>query len=349
MRRALVLIAVVAFGAIIRAHPASTTTAVVTMRSDGRFDLTITSDAPSLVAKLEALSGAPLTAPPATGRELTERLTALGAALAERVDLRVDGGRTPAEFRSVSVDDRGDATVHLAGATPAAARILTFSASFVYGAYPFVLRRAGEQDVVRWLQGRESSEAIALDRPARAQVAARGIRLGFTHILPRGLDHILFVVGLFLLSTRVRQLLIQVSAFTLAHSITLGLCLYGLVSLPGRIVEPLIALSVAYVGVENLFTSRLQPWRVFVVFAFGLLHGLGFAEALADLHLARADMLSTLVSFNLGVELGQLAVIGMAATALYLALRAEWRPAAVRLASAGVGIMGIVWTIQRVA
>jgi hydrogenase/urease accessory protein HupE len=91
------------------------------------------------------------------------------------------------------------------------------------------------------------------------------------------------------------------------------LSLYGVFSLSPRVVEPLIALSVAYVGIENLMTSKLHPWRIAIVFAFGLLHGLGFAEALASLHLSRPEMLSTLISFNAGVEGGQLTVIAIAA------------------------------------
>ncbi len=116
-----------------------------------------------------------------------------------------------------------------------------------------------------------------------------------------------------------------------------------------HIVEPLIALSVAYVGIENRCTSRLHPWRVFVVFGVGLLHGLGFAEALAALHLNRADLLTTLLSFNVGIELGQLTVVAGAATVFFAVrrARAEWHRPATRFASAGVGLMGVVWMIER--
>jgi hydrogenase/urease accessory protein HupE len=178
----------------------------------------------------------------------------------------------------------------------------------------------------------------------------RAAWLGVTHIVPNGFDHILFVLGLFLLSTRTRQVLLQVSAFTLAHSITLGLTLYGVISLRAAIVEPLIALSVAYVGIENLMTTELKSWRVAVVFGFGLLHGMGFAEALANLHLARSQFLTTLVSFNVGVEGGQLLVIAAAATAVAILThaRAGWRRPIARLASAAIGLTGFVWTIQRI-
>src|SRR5262249_14305703 len=146
----------------------------------------------------------------------------------------------------------------------------------------------------------------------RFATAWRYLKLGFTHILPHGLDHMLFVLGIYLLSRRARSVLWQVSAFTVAHSITLGLSMYGVVSVSPRIVEPLIALSIAYVAIENIFLSELKPWRVALVFAFGLLHGLGFAGALKELGLPRSEFVSALLTFNAGVEAGQLAVIATA-------------------------------------
>ena len=115
-------------------------------------------------------------------------------------------------------------------------------------------------------------------------------------------------------------MLLQVSTFTLAHSITLGLTIYGVVSLPARVVEPMIALSIAYVAIENLVTAELKSWRVALVFAFGLLHGMGFAGVLRDLGLPRAQFLTALLTFNLGVEAGQLTVIALAFAAV-----AYWR------------------------
>src|SRR5207247_6004814 len=125
-------------------------------------------------------------------------------------------------------------------------------------------------------------------------------------------DHMLFVLGIYLLSGRARAVLWQVSAFTVAHSITLALSMYGVVAVSPKIVEPLIALSIAYVAIENIFRSDLKSWRVALVFAFGLLHGLGFAGALKELGLPRSEFLTALLTFNVGVEAGQLAVIGAA-------------------------------------
>ena len=182
--------------------------------------------------------------------------------------------------------------------------------------YPLTIHRADGRAMTEWVQGSNWSGVLDLTgqfrQATRLEVVAEYLALGYTHILPKGLDHILFVLGLFLLSVRVRPILIQVTTFTIAHSITLGLTMYGIVSLSPRLVEPLIALSIAYVAVENLITSELKPWRLGLVFMFGLLHGMGFAGVLAGLGLPRADFLTALLSFNVGVEAGQLTVIAFA-------------------------------------
>jgi hypothetical protein len=143
----------------------------------------------------------------------------------------------------------------------------------------------------------------------------------------------------------------QVSAFTAAHSITLGLSLYGIVSVSPRIVEPLIAMSIAYVAIENMFLSELKSWRIALVFAFGLLHGMGFAGALKALELPRSEFVTALLSFNLGVEAGQLAVI--AATFLmigwYGADRSWYRRRIVVPASMAIACVAMYWTIQRLS
>jgi hypothetical protein len=158
----------------------------------------------------------------------------------------------------------------------------------------------------------------------------------------------LFVLGLFLLCTTWRTLLWQVSAFTVAHTISLGLAMNGLVSPRPSLVEPLIALSIGYVGVENVVLRELKPWRVALVFAFGLLHGLGFAGALTELGLPRRQFATALVAFNLGVEAGQLFVIGAAMTAVGWWRNAPYyrRRVTVPVSVAIAGI-AIYWTLQR--
>jgi HupE / UreJ protein len=189
----------------------------------------------------------------------------------------------------------------------------------------------------------------AAAEPSRWQLAGRYLVLGFEHILPKGLDHILFVLGLFLLGNRLRPLLWQVTAFTVAHSITLGLSLYGVLRLPSAVVEPLIAASIAFVAVENLCTSELKPWRPFVVFGFGLMHGLGFAGVLTSLGLPRNAFATALITFNLGVELGQLTVITLAFAAVGWWRRRPWyRQAIVLPASGAIAVTGLFWTVQRI-
>src|SRR5215213_2025483 len=135
------------------------------------------------------------------------------------------------------------------------------------------------------------------------------LKLGIQHIIPLGIDHILFIVGLCLLSTNIKTILWQATAFTIAHSITLALSMKNIFTLPSAIVEPIIALSILFVGVENIILTQLKSWRILVVFLFGLIHGLGFASALNEIGLPRNNFFSSLISFNLGVEIGQIAVI----------------------------------------
>jgi hypothetical protein len=174
------------------------------------------------------------------------------------------------------------------------------------------------------------------------------IGIGFTHILPEGTDHILFVLGLFLLSPKPRPLLVQITAFTVAHSISLGLSLGGVVSLNSRVVETLIAFSIAVVAIENVFYREVKPWRWLVVFAFGLIHGLGFAGALRGLDLPSGSFLPMLVGFNLGVECGQLAVVAIAIGLTVWWWRRPWYHARLVVpASLLIAAVGLVWAVQR--
>lgn len=153
---------------------------------------------------------------------------------------------------------------------------------------------------------------------------ARFIPVGVEHIVPLGLDHILFVLGLFFLSTRLRPLLWQVTAFTAAHTVTLALATLGYVNIPDEymwIVESIIAASIVYVAIENIFTDGLNPWRPAIIFVFGLLHGLGFASVLGAYGLPSGAVLPALLGFNIGVELGQLLCIAVAFIVVVSAIR----------------------------
>lgn len=206
--------------------------------------------------------------------------------------------------------------------------------------YSVYLTDGGETEPIPWRGGIEQSAA---------SVFANYIVIGFTHIVPKGLDHILFVVGLFLLSTRMRPLLIQVTSFTLAHSVTLALGVMGVVTLSPAVVEPLIAASIVYVAVENILSSTLQSWRPAVVFVFGLLHGLGFAGVLSEIGISENYFVTALAAFNVGVELGQIAVIVgcFVLVGFWFRNRSWYRSMITIPASLAVAAVGAYWFVER--
>jgi hypothetical protein len=223
---------------------------------------------------------------------------------------------------------------------------------------------AEERTMTRWLVAGQASPSFALREGdgglASAQsgdgMLAQYAVFGFTHILPKGLDHVLFVLGLYLAARSFRSLLIGVTSFTLAHSITLALASVGAVRLPSSIVEPLIAASIAWVAIESFFVNRsasaagTEWWRPVVVFGFGLLHGLGFASVLSELRLPPENYLLALLSFNVGIELGQLAVIALAFVVTVWFRQKAWYRARVALpASVAIAALATVWTIERIS
>ncbi len=206
----------------------------------------------------------------------------------------------------------------------------------------------------QWLRKDEASEPFSLTEVFTRQPAGAVIKsylvAGFEHILPKGLDHILFILGIFLFSVKLRPLLWQVTMFTVAHTITLGMSTSGIVSLPANIVEPLIALSIAWIGIENIFARSLHNSRLLLVFCFGLLHGLGFASVLQDFGMPDDAFLTALLSFNVGVELGQLAIITLAflSVGLWFGNRSWYRHVIVVTGSATIAVIGLYWTYDRI-
>ena len=174
-------------------------------------------------------------------------------------------------------------------------------------------------------------------------------KAGFEHIIPQGLDHILFVLGLFFSCITFRSLLWQVTAFTVAHSITLVLAAQGLVQLRGDIVEIIIALSIVWIAIENCLYKETSKWRYLVVFSFGLLHGLGFAALLTQYGLPKENFISLLLAFNIGVEFGQLAVLVIAFLLIKLVLRKNWYSNQIKIpASIIIALVGLFWFVERV-
>ncbi|WP_411826148.1 HupE/UreJ family protein [Luteolibacter sp. AS25] len=185
---------------------------------------------------------------------------------------------------------------------------------------------------------------------ATAAVVPEYFMIGFTHIIPHGLDHILFLLALFFLTRNFSELLIQLTLFTFAHALTLGLSLYGFISAPTTIVEIAIALSICFVAVENLFKDHLSRWRPWVVFGSGLIHGLGFAHILRENPATPDNFLVALFSFNIGIEVGQIAVCSIA----YLLVAAGWKRDCyqrliARPASILIALSGFCWALVRIA
>ncbi|CAN5671630.1 hypothetical protein BH10BAC5_BH10BAC5_14740 [soil metagenome] len=176
------------------------------------------------------------------------------------------------------------------------------------------------------------------------------LQLGFTHILPMGLDHILFILGLYFLSNNLKTVLIQATAFTVAHSITLGLAMFKVVSAPSSIVEPIIALSIVFIAVENIVTKKLHSWRIVIVFLFGLIHGLGFASVLLDLGLPDSQFITALVAFNVGVELGQITIILSAFLIVgkWFGKKEWYRGRVVIPVSICIACIAAYWTVERI-
>ena len=345
-------------GAAVRAHEIGTTRVAVLFPEGRTYDVEIVTDAAALLDKLEASASRSPTSDTRPAR-LQSLLTSFDGTFRERVKVEFDEALArPAISYSVApgIDDTSAAvaTIRLSGPIPPGARHFAWTYAWTFASYAMVFRNAPtENPATEWLEGGQRSAPIALALPApavdRLGTARRYLALGFTHIVPHGLDHMLFVLGICLLSNRARSVLLQISAFTVAHSITLGLSVYGVVAVSPRIVEPLIALSIAYVAIENVFLSELRSWRVALVFAFGLLHGLGFAGALKELGLPRSEFLTALLTFNVGVEAGQLAVMGAAFLLVgwHCAGRVWYRRRVVVPASALIASTAVFWTIER--
>jgi hydrogenase/urease accessory protein HupE len=172
------------------------------------------------------------------------------------------------------------------------------------------------------------------------------VRLGVEHIFT-GYDHILFLFGLLLIGTTLRSLVAIVTSFTVAHSITLALATLGVVTPVPWTIEAAIALSIAYIGVENIF-SRDPKHRWKITFLFGLVHGFGFAAVLRDLNLARSSVASSLFGFNAGVEIGQVAIVCLMYPVLRWLTRSPYRVPVVRFASSAIALVGLIWFYQRI-
>jgi len=245
--------------------------------------------------------------------------------LLKEISIQFDGKAVTPDIARIEIPERGYtkipriSIIYLEGALPSDAQNLNWRYPARFGDHAVRVRQVNQKEQTyhwsdwQWIRDDSTSEAFSLTEIANPRstldVVLDYIIAGFQHILPMGLDHILFILGLYLFSTHIKPLLWQVTMFTIAHTLTLGLAMNGLVQLPSAIVEPLIALSIVYVGLENIWHKKLVKSRLAIVFAFGLLHGLGFASVLSDFGMPSDAFITALISFNIGVEFGQLSII----------------------------------------
>lgn len=191
---------------------------------------------------------------------------------------------------------------------------------------------------------------IDIEKMTNSQTLFLYLQLGFQHIIPLGLDHIVFIIALFIINPKIKPILLQATAFTIAHTITLGLSMFQIIKAPTQIVEVIIAISILYVAIENIFFDSVKPSRVAVVFLFGLIHGLGFAAVLSEIGLPQNKFIPSLLMFNIGVELGQIAVIA----AVYFILikwvknKLFYRKKIVIPISILISVVAISWIIERI-
>jgi hydrogenase/urease accessory protein HupE len=285
---------------------------------------------------------------------VAQRTAAMFAMLGPRFELAADGRNLPATWISAeALPDRQSvrfAIRYASGTPPGTVKVTTAMFPYDPNHQTFLNVYEGESLTQAILdRGRPTFEYFAGTRQGVVAVVRRFIPSGVHHILI-GPDHLLFLVGLLLLGGTIRQLLIVVTSFTVAHSITLSLAALNLVTPPARVIEPAIALSIVYVGADNLLARGGRDVRAWIAFAFGFIHGFGFANVLREMDLPRRALGWSLFSFNFGVEIGQLLVVVAVATAL-ASLRSRSETAGQRVAFAGSVIViaaGAFWFIQRV-
>ncbi len=365
MRAALPLLLLLSASAAF-AHNFKITEAAVVFRGDGTYQIDLGLDADAFALGMPPDTDSKLVAE--RMRELSPEEFEAAVDQAKRsivrlLRIRFDGEKQfpPVGFPLYGTPAATNAEIptvlgtiaRLVGKVPDGAKTFTFGASRAFKVVQLTIFDPSAPEPARYtLDIGEDSPPFKLGGGEQTMTTSEVLRrytiLGYEHILPKGVDHILFVLGLFLLSAYLRPLLLQITAFTVAHSVTLALSMFGVVSLPSRLVESLIAASIAYVAVENICTSKLHAWRPAVVFGFGLLHGLGFASVLKELGLPRTQFVPALVSFNVGVELGQLSVVALAFAAVgWLRNKPYYRKAVVIPASAVIAAVGVYWAIQR--
>lgn len=345
MSRIVALLVVLASASLARAHEFGVMR-VSLIPSSNAIDISIELDPELLASPYRAMAIA-------AHEQRPDALDTLERAFAEAATVSFNGRRAELEaLEPLPIPDRPADVVPLRFRARIEPGPVVWSHAWATDAYAVSVDRPGADREFQWVEGPAASVPIDLGHAhaqSLASVALEYLVLGYEHIVPKGLDHILFVLGLFFMSSRPRAVLSQTLAFTVAHSITLALAIFGVVRISPSIVEPLIALSIALVAIENVLVREHRPRRTALVFVFGLLHGLGFAGVLADLGLPAGQVVPALASFNVGVELGQLTVVAAAYLAVGLGFgRRAWYRARVAIpASVALALVGLYWTVER--
>jgi|KBSSwiStaDraftv2_1062776.scaffolds.fasta_scaffold27128_3 HupE / UreJ protein len=331
------------------AHDLERTEVTLTFEADGSFVLDVANDPDWLLLRLEPFAvDAGITGPavvsPAIPNDIVKRdarLASIAPVVIDRVVLWVDGREvrpTSAEFirprPQTPADDLSPLGVYrLRGRMPTDARSLRWFYGIVIDPYPMTVRRADGRVLKETILGKAWSETIDLagqfEPRSPLNVISEYFVLGYRHVFARGLDHLLFVLGLLLLSRRFQPVMAQVAAFTVGQAIAILSTIYGLMAAPGRAIWPIILLSIAYVLVENLLARKLTFWRLAFVFVFGLFHGVELAAALTAVGVPRARTGWSVLAFNAGVIAAELTVV-VAVMMAVAALRGS-RPADVQI------------------
>ena len=245
-------------------------------------------------------------------------------------------------------------TIFVTAQIPKGSEYLTFGWSQKFG--DLVIREQGDKEDLYsgYLSKGEISPKLPLtieNQLSRGAQFFSYVFSGLYHIIPVGFDHILFIVGLYLVSNQLRSLIFQVSLFTFAHTITLGLASLEIISVPSTIVEPIIAASIIYIGLENYLVRERNNYRSVLIFGFGLLHGLGFAGVLTSLELTNEGILFPLLAFNIGVEVGQIFVLIFCFISFGYWFRNKvwYYSRVVRPISGILALTGLFWLIERIA
>lgn len=291
----------------------------------------------------------------ATIADVQENLPRLAGLFVKTLTVRVNGRPLVLQLqdKKIDIDELGNAfgVFSLVGACKGKANRLQLELGF------FDLMEPLHKNLVKVQSGEEIRQSVLTRGIPHAEYSLEGeefsfaahvvqfIRLGMEHIFI-GYDHILFLIGLILLGGSLLNLLKIVTAFTVAHSITLILAALQIVSIPSRLVESVIALSIAYIAIENFFIKRTDD-RWIITFIFGLMHGFGFAGVLRELGLPANAKVVSLLSFNVGVELGQLVIVALCFPVVLLCLRSRWKMQIVYGVSSMIFILGSLWFVER--